>query len=166
MFAIKYALADLLRCWGIEPDFVIGHSVGEIVAACVAGLLDLEGAIRFVIARSRLMGQLPRGGKMLAIDAAPEQVREWLQGKSAEASIAAVNGPNSVVVSGSAAAVDQVAGLVVAAGRRAKELEVSHAFHSPLIDPILQELRSVAASLRINVPKIPVVSNLTGDLLT
>jgi len=166
LFAIEYALADLLGHWGIAPDHVIGHSVGEIVAACVAGLLDLEGAVRFVVARGRLMGQLPRGGKMLAIDAPPEQVREWLHGKETEASIAAINGPHSVVVSGAAAAVDQVAELVAESGRRAKELEVSHAFHSPLMDPILEELRSVASSLRVSAPRIPVVSNLTGDLLT
>ena len=165
LFAIEYALADLLHHWGIEPDYVIGHSVGEIVAACVAGVIDLEGAVRFVMARGRLMGELPRGGKMLAIDATAEQAREWLAGNESEASIAGVNGPHSVVVSGTAAAVDRVAQLAAAAGRRAKELEVSHAFHSPLMNPILQELEKVAASLRISAGTIPVVSNVTGDFL-
>jgi acyl transferase domain-containing protein len=166
LFAVEYALADLLHHWGIDPDYVIGHSVGEIVAACVAGILDLEGAVRFVMARGRLLGQLPRGGKMLALVATVEEAQEWLAGKQAEASIAGVNGPHSVVVSGTAAAVDQVAQLAAAAGRRAKELEVSHAFHSPLMDPILQQLTEVAESLRISAGTIPLVSNVTGDFLS
>jgi acyl transferase domain-containing protein len=165
LFAIEYALADLLRHWGVEPNYVIGHSVGEITAACIAGVLTLEGAVRFVLARGRLMGQLPRGGKMLAIDATPEQAREWLAGLEAEASIAGVNGPNSIVVSGTAAAVDEVGKKATAAGRRSKQLEVSHAFHSPLMDPILGELDQVAASMRVTTGSVPVVSNVSGDFL-
>jgi acyl transferase domain-containing protein len=165
LFAIEYALADLLRHWGIAPDYLIGHSVGEIVATTLAGALELEDAVRLVLARGRLMGQLPRGGKMLAIDATAEQAQEWLAGKEAEASVAAVNGANSVVVSGTAGAVDQVAQRAAAAGRRAKELDVSHAFHSPLMDPILGELEQVAAGLNVAAARLPVVSNVTGDLL-
>jgi acyl transferase domain-containing protein len=166
LFALEYALVDLLRHWGVEPDCVIGHSVGEIVAAVTAGVLDLEGAVRFVLARGRLMGQLPRGGKMLAIDATAEQAALWLTGRESDVSLAAVNGPQSVVVSGGAAAVDAVAQLAEAAGRRTKELEVSHAFHSPLMDPILDELAQVAASLRISPPSTQLVSNLSGDFIT
>jgi len=164
LFAIEYALADLLKHWGIEPEYVIGHSVGEIVAACVAGILDLEDAVRFVVARGRLMGQLPRGGKMLAVEAPFEEALSWVQGKEADISVAAVNAPAGVVLSGKAEAIDQVAQLVAAANRRSKELEVSHAFHSPLMEPILEELSSVAVSLRVMPPKIPIVSNVTGKL--
>ena len=163
LFAIEYALADLLRHMGIEPSYVIGHSIGEIVAACIAGALDLEDAARFVVARGRLMGQLPAGGTMLAIAASPEQVQRWIQGNETNVSIATVNGPHAVVVSGRAEAVSAIGAMAQAAGRQVKELEVSHAFHSPLMDPILDELTQVADSMRISPPRIPIVSNTSGD---
>ena len=165
LFAIEYALADLLRYWGVEPDYVIGHSIGEITAACIAGVLDLEDAARFVVARGRLMGQLPAGGKMLAIAASVDQVQKWIQGREADISIAAVNGPHAVVVSGRAEAVSAISELAQAAGRQTKELEVSHAFHSPLMDPILDELTQAAASMRIHPARIPLASNTSGDFL-
>ncbi|MEP7133412.1 MAG: beta-ketoacyl synthase N-terminal-like domain-containing protein [Chloroflexota bacterium] len=163
LFALEYALADVIRYWGVEPAFVIGHSIGEIVAACVAGVLDLEDAARFVVARGRLMGSLPEGGTMLAISAAPEQVQRWIQGKEADVAIATVNGPHAVVISGRAEAVAAVGAMAQTAGRQIKELEVSHAFHSPLMDPILDELTQVAASMRISPPRIPILSNTSGD---
>jgi acyl transferase domain-containing protein len=163
LFAVEYALASLLRHWGVEPDFVIGHSIGEITAACFAEVLDLEDAIRFVVARGRLMGELPEGGKMLAIGADLEQARQWIKGREADVSIATVNGPQAVVVSGKAEAVEAVAELAQEAGLRTTPLEVSHAFHSPLMDPILDELAQVAASMRIAPARIPIVSNVTGD---
>lgn len=163
LFTLEYALADLMRYWGIEPSYVIGHSIGEIVAACVAGMLDLEDAARFVVARGRLMGSLPAGGTMLAIAASPEQVQRWINGKDAEVAIATVNGPHAVVISGRAEAVSAIGEMAQTAGRQIKELEVSHAFHSPLMDPILDDLTRVASSMRILPPKIPILSNTTGD---
>ncbi len=163
LFAIEYALADLMRYWGIEPDYLIGHSVGEIVAACVGGVLDLEDAARFVVARGRLMGQLPAGGKMLAISATVEQIQKWIIGREAEVSIATVNGPRAVVVSGTGEAIAAIKEMAETAGRQTKELEVSHAFHSPLMDPILDELTKVAASMRIHPARIPIASNTTGE---
>lgn len=117
-----------------------------------------------MVARGKLMGQLPPGGKMLALDATPEQVQEWIAGKEAKISIAAINGPHSVVVSGEAATIEEIAALAI--GARAKELEVSHAFHSPLMEPILAELREAASALRTKEPAIPIYSNVTGDVLT
>jgi len=163
LFAIEYALADLVRHWGVEPSYLIGHSIGEIVAACVAGVLDMEDAARFVVARGRLMGSLPAGGTMLAIAAAPEQVQRWVQGREADVAVATVNGPHAVVISGQAEAVAEVGAMAQTAGRQIKELEVSHAFHSPLMDPILDELTQVAASMRISPPRIPILSNTSGD---
>jgi len=163
LFAVEYALADLLRHWGVEPDFVIGHSVGEIAAACFAGVLDLEDAIRFVVARGRLMGGLPDGGKMVAIGTDVAQARQWIKGREADVSIATVNGPQAVVISGKAEAVEAIAKLAQEAGLRTTPLEVSHAFHSPLMDPILDELEQVAASMHIRPARLPIASNVTGD---
>jgi len=163
LFAIEYALADLLIHWGIKPDYVIGHSIGELVAACFAGMLEMEDAARFVVSRGRLMGGLPAGGKMLAIGASVEQVQKWVNGRETEVSIATVNGPRAVVVSGTAEAVAAIEELAQAGGRKTKELEVSHAFHSPLMEPILEELTKAAEKMPMNPPSLPIAANVSGD---
>src|SRR5580658_1725401 len=165
LFAIEYALAELLAHWGVTPDFVIGYGAGEIAAACVSGVLELEGAAKLMVARGRLMAGLPRGGKMLAVEATLEEAHASLQGQEADLSLAAVNGPHSVVISGKAQAVDDAAQMAAAAGRRTHELGASPAFHSPLMDPILGELDAVAASMRMSPPKVPMVSCITGNFI-
>ncbi|MFY1616142.1 thioester reductase domain-containing protein [Micromonospora sp. WMMD736] len=164
LFAVEYALAQMWLSWGLRPAAVAGHSVGELVAACVAGVLDLPAAATLVAARARLMAELPAGGAMAAAGCAEEVAVAAIDGYADTVAVAAVNGPADVTISGHAAHLATVLERLATDGVRTRRLAVSHAFHSPLIRPMLEPFRSVLAGLSFGPPRIPLASNVTGRL--
>lgn len=164
LFALEYALVQLWRSWGIKPDLVMGHSVGEYVAACVAGIFSLEDGLQLIAARGRLMQALPQDGAMVSCLADEALIQEAIASYQDKVSIAAINGPKSVVISGQSACVMAITEQLAAQGIKTRQLTVSHAFHSPLMEPILDEFRQVAAKINYHDPMLMMVSNVTGEI--
>jgi acyl transferase domain-containing protein/ubiquinone/menaquinone biosynthesis C-methylase UbiE/acyl carrier protein len=166
LFALEYALFQLWKSWGIEPDVVMGHSVGEYVAATVAGVFSLEDGLKLIAARGRLMQALPQQGEMVALLTDEAQAQAAIQPYATEVSIAAINGPQSLVISGRREAINTLCADLEAAGVKTKKLNVSHAFHSPLIEPMVAEFEQVARQVKFAAPQGKLISNLTGELAT
>gem|GEM_PF-566082 len=164
LFALEYALARLWMSLGIEPAVLIGHSIGEVVAACIAGVFTLEEAILLIANRGRLMQSLPEGGTMLSVKVGREEVLPFLEGLEDSVSLAAENAPNQMVLSGKADVLESLKLELTAKGVKTRQLEVSHAFHSPLMEPVQQEFKETISGIRFKKPVLPVISNLTGEL--
>lgn len=166
LFAIEYAMAQLWRAWGVVPNILLGHSVGEYVAATVAGCMTLAEGLGLISQRARLMQQITKHGKMAVVFAPESQVATKLAGLEASVAIAAVNGPENTVISGAADAVDKLVAEFESEAIGVQPLTVSHAFHSPLMDEILDDFENFAAGIDFQKPKIALVSNLTGQVMS
>lgn len=164
LFALEYGLAAMWRSWGVEPTAVLGHSVGEYVAACIAGVFSLEDGLRLIAERGRLMATLPAGGAMAVAFADESRVSEAVAAERTATAIACINGPANTVISGECAAVDAVLSRLAEAGIQSRRLVVSHAFHSPLMDPILDSFQRVATGVEFSEPLVAIVSNVTGKM--
>lgn len=162
IFSLGYALAKLWQSWGVQPAAVMGHSLGEYTAACVAGVFSLEDAVRLVSARGRLMQALPEGGQMWAVHASANRVQPHIKTLRDQVSLAADNAPESVVISGQADALNKIIKALQSDGVRCQRLATSHAFHSPLMAPMLDAFTEVAQSVTYQPPAIPLVSNVSG----
>ncbi|MEM7129853.1 MAG: beta-ketoacyl synthase N-terminal-like domain-containing protein [Chloroflexota bacterium] len=166
LFAVEYALAQLWQSWGIVPEVVMGHSVGEIVAACVADIFSLEDGLKLVAARGRLMQELPQNGMMVAVQATEMLVTELIAHAADRVSLAAVNGPTSVVIAGESKAIQSILLGCESKGIKTKPLDVSHAFHSPLMAPMLPDFTKVVKEVCFSKPTTKFISNRTGALTT
>ncbi|MEW6083605.1 MAG: amino acid adenylation domain-containing protein [Chloroflexota bacterium] len=166
LFAFEYALAQMWLSWGIKPHAVMGHSVGEYVAACIAGVFTLEYGLRLIAERARLMGGLPQNGTMAAVFADASRIADLLKPYQDKVSIAASNGLDNTVVSGEASAVQSIVDELTKLGISSKPLTVSHAFHSPLMDSILDDFESFAQKVQFSIPQILLLSNITGEPIT
>ncbi len=165
IFSLEYALAELWRSWKILPFVMAGHSIGEYAAACVAGVFSFEDAVKLVAARGRLLQSLPERGMMAAVFTEENRVADAIVAYRDSVSLATVNAPASVVISGDEKAVKEILDTLKKQGVKSKQLKVSHAFHSPLTEPILEQFRSIASGVKYNSPEIPIVSNLTGKIV-
>jgi len=162
-FALQYAMAEMWRSWGIEPTWVAGHSVGEYAAACIAGVFSLADGLKLIAARGRLMQELPAGGGMAATMAPPERIESAIAGLEGKVTLAGINGPTQTVISGEGEALDQVLAALEADEIRVKRLQVSHAFHSPLMEPMMDAFAEVCNGVTFSAPSRRFISNLTGE---
>ena len=162
LFALEYALAELWHSWGVNPQAVMGHSVGEYVAACLAGVFSLEDGLKLIAGRARLMGALPSGGEMAVVFADQPQVEAVIAEYAEQVSLGALNGPQNIVISGSGEAVGEILVKLSKEGIKSRRLTVSHAFHSPQMDSILGDFERLAGSIHMFNPKVSLISNVTA----
>ncbi len=162
LFAMEYALAKLWESWGIKPKVVMGHSVGEYVAACIAGVFSLEDGLKLIAMRGRLMQQLPAGGAMVSLMTSESEALEAIALYADRVAIAAINGPEGVVISGESEVVRAIVSSLESEGIKTKQLQVSHAFHSPLMEPMLVSFEAVAKEGTYSKPQKALISNVSG----
>jgi len=165
LFALEYALAKMWQSWGVQPSAVLGHSVGEYVAACIAGVFSLADGLKLITARGKLMQALPRNGKMVIVFGDRHWVEAAIEPYSDKISIAAINGPQNVVISGYHEIVDEVVNTLTEQEVKVKPITVSHAFHSPLMEPILDEFKEIVSQVKMTSPQIRLISNVTGGII-